>query len=54
MKEFIEGVFMCIGLGLFYFSAGAMEQGYVGWSLAFLFVGFCFLAMMLALVYERR
>lgn len=53
MKEFIEGVFMCIGIGLFYLSAGAMEQGNTGWSLALFACGFCFLALMLALTFER-
>jgi tellurite resistance protein TehA-like permease len=54
VKEFSEGLFMCVGIGFFYLAAGSAEQGYVGWSLGFFGMGFFFLCMMLALVCERR
>ncbi len=52
MKEFIEGVFMCIGIGMFYLSVSAMEHGATGWALAMFGCGVVFLMLMIALVCE--
>lgn len=54
MKEFIEGVFMCIGIGMFYLSVSAMEHGATGWALAMFGCGVVFLMLMIALVCEPK
>ena len=54
MKEFAEGLCLCTGIGAFYLSVSAMEQGAVGFGLSMFFVGFALLCLMLVLVYERK
>lgn len=54
MKEFIEGLLMCVGIGFFYLGAGATEKGYTLAGLIMFGCGFCMLCLMLALVVEKR
>ena len=54
MKEFIEGLLLCVGVGFFYLGASAADQGQVAAGVIMSCLGFCALCLMLFIVVERR
>ncbi len=54
MKEFIEGLLMCLGVGFFYLGASAADQGQTAAGLIMFGCGFCLLCLMLFFAVERR
>lgn len=57
MRDFIEGVFLCIGVGLFYFAADANDSGHTSWAVWLVFGGSMFLILFFLLAVhhaERR
>lgn len=49
MKDFIEGLLLCIGVGLFYLAADTNDSGHTGWAL-WLFVAGAFFLLLFMLI----
>ena len=54
MKELAEGLLLCMGVGFMYLGASAADTGNVVGGAVMACIGFCFLALMLAVAVERR
>jgi hypothetical protein len=47
MKNYVEGLLLCLGVGLFYLAADANDNGRINWALWLFVLGACFLVLFL-------
>lgn len=47
MKDYVEGLLLCLGVGLFYLAADANDNGRMDWALWLFVLGACLLVVFL-------